>query len=77
LCKREQHRTGSERNDRACVTHDIAAGVHDERFRCQQRFDLFEQEQSLLATRNHGLSIELGRSGRIFPGAAVDSPLQG
>ena len=30
----------------------MTARVHDERFRRQQRFDLFEQEESLLATRN-------------------------
>jgi hypothetical protein len=29
-----------------------AAGVHDERFRRQQRFDLLEQQEPLLATRN-------------------------
>ncbi len=35
-----------------CVTHDMTARVHDERLRRQQRFDLLEQEESLLATRN-------------------------
>ena len=34
------------------VTHDMTARVHDERLRRQQRFDLLEQEESLLATRN-------------------------
>jgi hypothetical protein len=41
-CEREQHRTSCERNDHACVTHDMTARVHDERFRRQQLFDLFE-----------------------------------
>ncbi len=58
-CEREQHRTPCERDLRACVTHNIAARVHDERFRRQQRFDLLEQEKSLLATRNQA------RSGRV------------
>ena len=35
-----------------CVTHDMTARVHDERLRRQQRFDLLEQEEALLATRN-------------------------
>jgi hypothetical protein len=30
----------------------MTARVDHERFRRQQRFDLFEQEESLLATRN-------------------------
>src|SRR5713101_2870010 len=51
-CEREQHRTPCERDHRECVTHDMTARVDDERFRSQQRFDLFEQEESLLATRN-------------------------
>src|SRR5216117_2102100 len=50
--KREQHRTPCERDHRACVTHDMTARVHDESVRPQQRFDLIEQEESLLTTRN-------------------------
>jgi hypothetical protein len=37
----------------------MTASVHDECFRRQQRFDFFEQEESLLATRNQA------RSGRV------------
>ena len=31
-CEREQYRTSGDRNDRACATYDMTAGVHDERF---------------------------------------------
>ena len=58
-CEREQHRTLCERDHRAFVTHDMTARVHDERVRRQQRFDLLQQEESLLATRNQA------RSGRV------------
>ena len=32
-CQREQHRTPGQRDHHACVTHDMTAGVDDERFR--------------------------------------------
>jgi hypothetical protein len=51
-CEREQYRAIFQRNDSVCFTHDIAACVHDERFRCQQIFDIFEQEESILTIRN-------------------------
>jgi hypothetical protein len=51
-CKREQHWTPRERDHHACVTHHTPTGVHDECLRRQQRFDLLEQEGSLLAIRN-------------------------
>ena len=50
--EREQHRTRRERDRRASGAHDVTAGVDDEGARRQQRFDLVEQEQSLLAARN-------------------------
>src|SRR3989449_7941685 len=51
-CEREQHRTPRERDHLACVTHGVTARVHDECARRQQRFDLLEQEEPLLAPRN-------------------------
>ena len=50
--EREQHRTRRERDHRAASTHDVAAGVDDERVRRQQRLDLLEQERALLAARD-------------------------
>ena len=47
--EREQYRARRQRDHRACVAHDIAAGVDDERLRPQQRFDFLEQQQPLLA----------------------------
>src|SRR6195256_1668133 len=58
-CEREQHRTLCERDHLAFATHDMTASVHDECFRRKQRFDLLEQEESLLATRDQA------RSGRV------------
>ena len=55
-CQREQHRTPCQRDHRAFVTHDITAGVHDQRARRQQRFDLLEQEEPLLAARDEARS---------------------
>ena len=51
--EREQHRTrlASETTVR-CLAHDVAARVHDQRVRRQQRFDLLEQERALLAARD-------------------------
>ena len=51
-CEREQYRSSRERNDHAWVTYDMTARVHDQRFRRQQRFDLFEQQEPDLAARN-------------------------
>ena len=65
-CEREQHRTPRERDHRACVTHDMTAGVHDECLRRQQRFDLLEQEESLLATRNQARRGRVQDEGRAF-----------
>src|SRR5438105_7353695 len=48
----EQHRTPRQRDRRACVTHGIAALVHDERVGTEQRFDLLEPEEPLLAVRD-------------------------
>ena len=55
-CEREQHRTPGERDRLACVTHNMTAGVDHECVRRQQRFDLLEQEKSLLATRHQARS---------------------
>ena len=77
-CEREQHRTPCERDHRACVTHDMAARVHDERPRRQQRFNILEQEESLVATRNQarrgrvqdeGCAFDLRRQRRDICGA--------
>src|SRR5439155_11831603 len=54
--EREQHRTPGERDRLACVTHDMTAGVDHECVPRQQRFDLLEQEKSLLATRHQARS---------------------
>jgi hypothetical protein len=51
-CEREQHRTPCQRDHLAPLTHDVTASVDDECFRCQQFFDLCEQEESLLVARN-------------------------
>jgi len=48
----KQDWTPCERDHRACVTHDMTARVHDEGLRCQQLFDVREQEESLPAVRN-------------------------
>ena len=58
-CEREQHRTRGERDYLTFVTHDMTARVHDECLCRQQRFDLLEQEESLLPTRDQA------RSGRV------------
>ena len=50
--KRKQHPTPGERDHRTWVADDMTARVDDEHFRRQQRFDLVEHEESLLATRN-------------------------
>ena len=66
-CEHEQHRAPCERDHRACVTHDITARVHDECLRRQQRFDILEQEEPLLATRDQA------RRGRVqHEGCAFD-----
>ena len=62
-CERELHRTLCERDHLAFVTHDMTVSVHDECFRRQQRFDLLEQEESFLSTRNQARSgREIGRA---------------
>src|SRR5882672_7612909 len=40
------------RDARTVVSHDMAARVHDQRFRRLQRFNFVEQEEALLAPRN-------------------------
>jgi hypothetical protein len=50
-CEREQYRTFRERNDRASFPHNMAARIHNECFRRQQRFDLIEQESALFTAR--------------------------
>ena len=53
------------------VAHDMTAGVHDQRLRRQQRFDLLEQERALLAPRDQA------RRGRVqHAGCAFDLRLQ-
>jgi hypothetical protein len=44
----------------------MTARVHNERFRCQQRFDLFEEEESLLATRNQARRWRIKDGGCAF-----------
>ena len=51
-CKCEQYRTRRERDHGVCIAHDVAACVHDERPRSQQRFNLLKQEEPLLARRD-------------------------
>ncbi len=46
--------------------HDMTARVHDECFRRQQRFDLFEQEKSLLATCNQARRRRIQDERRAF-----------
>ena len=58
--EREQDRAGRERDDFLPVAHGVAAGVDDERFRLQQRFDLGEQERAFLAVRDQAR----GRGGK-------------
>ena len=43
--EREQHRSPREGDHLARVTHHITACIHDQRLRCQQRFDLLEQQR--------------------------------
>ena len=50
--QREQHRTPCERHQHVPLAHEIAAGVDDERLRCEQRLDFLEQERALLAARD-------------------------
>ena len=50
--EREQHRARRERDRRARVAHDMTARIDDERLRREQRFDLVEQQQPLLAARD-------------------------
>ena len=57
--EREQHRAPGERDRRARMAHDVAAGIHDEGVRCQQCFDFFEPEESLPALRDQA------RGGRV------------
>ena len=64
--EREQYRTRRERDHRACVPHDIAACVHDERPRPQQRFYLLEQEGTLLSTRNQARGGRVQDEGSAF-----------
>ena len=50
--EREQDGASGERNDGACIAHDITAGIHDKGLRRQQRFDISQQEEALLAGRD-------------------------
>ena len=50
--QREQDRARRERNHRVGVAHDIAARVHDQRSRLQQRLDFVEQKRALFAARD-------------------------
>jgi hypothetical protein len=34
------------------VTHQVAACIYDDGFGCQQRFDVFKQQETFIATRN-------------------------
>jgi hypothetical protein len=52
-CKREQNRTCRKRDNGAGVAHDMAACIHDERPRSQQRLNFVKQENPLLARGNH------------------------
>ena len=53
--EREQHRAASRaRHGRACLAHDIAAGVDDERRRRQQRLDLVEQQRAFARRARSG-----------------------
>jgi hypothetical protein len=51
-CERKQHRTSCERDHPVLVTHDMTASVYDECSGGQQRFNLLEYEESLLAAPN-------------------------
>jgi hypothetical protein len=62
-------RTGQARRegDRgARIAHDVSARVHDQRPRGQQRLDLVEQEQPLLATRDPARRGRAQDEGRTF-----------
>ena len=65
-CEREEHRAFRERDDLAIVTHAVAASVHDECSRRQQFFDLLEQKEPLLATRDPARSGRAQGEGRAF-----------
>jgi hypothetical protein len=58
-CEREQHRTRCKRDHSTINAHNMTACVHDERFRCQQRFNLFEQEEPLFAACNQACGWRL------------------
>jgi len=62
-CEGEQDGTPGERDHRVCVTHGMAARVHDERPRRQQRRDVIEQEQALLAAHNQPRRRRVQRAG--------------
>ena len=64
--KREQYRTRRERYHGVGVAHDMAACIHDERSRRQQRFNLLKPEQPLLARRNQARGRRVQDAGGAF-----------
>ena len=63
-CK--QNRPCCERDHGVAIAYDVAARVHDEHSRGQQRFNLVQQEQPFLARRNQTCSRRVHENGNVF-----------
>ena len=61
--QREQDRTRRQRGHVACVSYAIAARVHDDGLRRQQRLDVLEEKRTLRAARNQPRGRRVQRAG--------------